>query len=370
MIINLFSPLIIVFSAIFSGSLIGKIKVRGFSLGVSGVLFVSIVTGCVLSFCGNVLDVGYADSLWATSKTVSSFGTCIFVASIGLTSGFSDFRANLKYILKYCGIGVIVPLTGIILTVVIKTVDKTADESTLIGVLCGAMTNTPALAASQELPGVNGSLSTLGYGSAYLYGVFSIVTFVQIIAKRAKRAASPPEQELKRSIDTLPLIALSVAIGTILGKVPLFNSISLGLSGGVLLAGMCVGIAYKKINRKKSFDYKTINTYRNLGLVMFFVGEGLPAGYALRDQFGVKPLIYGIAISTAAILFGFFCARIIFKLDKSTCAGVLAGGMTSTPAVNTLIDSGIDVNLPSFSAAYVCSMITMIVGVRTLGIMC
>ena len=117
---------------------LGKIHVCGISLGVTFVFFAGIIAGHFgLSIDPQMLN--YAES----------FGLVIFVYALGLQVGpgfFSSFRKGGVKLNMLC-MGVV--LIGTVMTVILSKL-TTIPMSDMVGILCGATTNTPALGAAQQ----------------------------------------------------------------------------------------------------------------------------------------------------------------------------------------------------------------------------
>ena len=133
------STLVLYSFVIAAGIFIGKLKIFGVSLGVTFVLFVGILMG----------HLGYVVNS-EILKFVREFGLILFIFSIGLQVGpgfFSSFKEG--------GIRLnMLAMTGIALNVLIVLgiyyFGNINDISALVGVMSGAVTNTPGLAAAQQ----------------------------------------------------------------------------------------------------------------------------------------------------------------------------------------------------------------------------
>ena len=157
-----------------AGLALSRIKIGGVSLGVTWVLFVGIVA----SHFGLVLDA-------TTSHFVKEFGLILFIYSIGLQVGpgfFASFRKG--------GISLNLLATGIVLlgafTAYIIHVITGEDLFAMIGVLYGAVTNTPGLGAAQQTysdlhDGAANSIFAQGYAVAYPLGVVGIILSIVLI---------------------------------------------------------------------------------------------------------------------------------------------------------------------------------------------
>ena len=120
------------------GIMLGKVKVAGVSLGVTGILFV----GIAFSYFGMNIDEHLMHFL-------KEFGLILFVYSIGLQVGpgfFSSFRKGGITLNK---LAVLVVALGVVTTVALYYVTG-LPMTTMVGVMSGAVTNTPGLGAAQQ----------------------------------------------------------------------------------------------------------------------------------------------------------------------------------------------------------------------------
>ena len=150
------------------GLMVGKIKVKGISLGGAGALFVGILLGHLgLRVEGNVLHF------------IQEFGLILFVYTIGMQvgPGFMDSIRRHGPVLNVLSTGIV--LLGVITTLCLYFfTDMHNNVPVLIGMLCGAVTNTPSLGAANSAfaaAGVDTSLTGIGYAVAYPFGVIGII---------------------------------------------------------------------------------------------------------------------------------------------------------------------------------------------------
>lgn len=150
------------------GVMLGKIKIFGVSLGVTFVLFVGILMGH-FGFTGDIHILHF----------IRDFGLILFVFCIGLQVGpsfFSSFKKggmSLNF-LAFC----IVVLNVIVALTIYFVMDEKISLPMMVGILCGAVTNTPGLGAAQEALSqinYNGDPIALGYACAYPLGVIGII---------------------------------------------------------------------------------------------------------------------------------------------------------------------------------------------------
>ena len=129
---------VIVYSLVIaSGIALGKIKILGISFGITWVLFV----GLIISYFGITINK-------ETEHFVKEFGLILFVYALGLQVGPGFFASLKKNALANNTLAVSVVLTGVIITTIFFF--TTGNHIAIMaGVMSGAVTNTPGLAAAQ-----------------------------------------------------------------------------------------------------------------------------------------------------------------------------------------------------------------------------
>ena len=149
------------------GVMLSKIKIAGISIGVTWILFVGILAGHL----GMSVDHN-------TLHFIKEFGLILFVFSIGLQVGPGFFSSFKEGGLKLVGCAAAVVALGAIATYVIHLVTGTP-MTTMVGVMSGAVTNTPGLGAAQQAyadaTGINDETIALGYAVAYPLGVVGVI---------------------------------------------------------------------------------------------------------------------------------------------------------------------------------------------------
>ena len=149
------------------GIMLAKIKVAGVSLGITWILFVGIVFGH--------FDMTLNEHLLHFMK---EFGLILFVYSIGLQLGPGFFSAFKKGGLTLNLLAMLVVFLGVVITIILHFVTGTP-ITTMVGILSGAVTNTPGLGAAQQansdLNGIDAPEIALGYAVAYPLGVVGII---------------------------------------------------------------------------------------------------------------------------------------------------------------------------------------------------
>ena len=149
------------------GIMLAKIKVAGVSLGITWILFVGIVFGH--------FNMTLNEHLLHFMK---EFGLILFVYSIGLQVGPGFFSAFKKGGLSLNLLAMLVVFLGVVITIILHFVTGTP-ITTMVGILSGAVTNTPGLGAAQQansdLNGIDAPEIALGYAVAYPLGVVGII---------------------------------------------------------------------------------------------------------------------------------------------------------------------------------------------------
>ena len=188
------------------GVWLGKIKFGSVSLGVTFVLFAGIVVGHIYNAAG----IADADGGFACPAKVltfiQDFGLILFVYCIGLQVGPGFFQSFKKEGLRLNLITLgIVALNIITMLVLYFLVFDTSDPTSLpmaVGVLCGAVTNTPGLGAAQEAIGTLGiNMGNMniasGYACAYPLGVIGIIGATIAVRYLCRIKLEKEEEEIR-----------------------------------------------------------------------------------------------------------------------------------------------------------------------------
>lgn len=362
---SLLSPISMAFLVIIFGYYLGRIKIFKVSLDLSGVLVVAVFVGWMLSLIAYQSTIVDVIEYEANMKFFSTFGTALFVSSIGLsTGGVLDFRN--RHDMKAIVIGSLMVCSSFVVMRIIAILDSNISDSKLLGILCGALTTTPGLSAACELKNVISEEAVLGYGCAYLFGVTATVILVQIVGS----SLNFTHEEDNKAVDNcehncalsgLIQIGCTVIFGRLLGNVEIMN-FSLGSSGGMLCSGIVIGFIVKRILPTKSLSAKMVTPFRNMGLVLFFVGNGVPAGMQLSGGVDFIMIIYGVLLTIIPMMVGVFFYKVFF--NDGLVATTIAGGMTSTPAIGVIVEKYNNISLSKYALAYFGALITIVILIR------
>ena len=184
------------FVCIFLGFLLGRITIKGISLGSSGVFIISLLYGALFSSHikstisqktkeGSLIDIS-SNGL----KILENIGLIFFIGSVGFISGPTFFKNLKKNFKSYIFVGLFVIAIATFSCVIIFYIGKKSQNNLeefsvmMVGIFSGSLTSTPAFSAAKaSADGDYESAVTVGYGIAYLFGVLGVVLFVQIIPK-------------------------------------------------------------------------------------------------------------------------------------------------------------------------------------------
>ena len=362
------------------GYLIGAIKVKGIELGTAGVLLVALVFG------------HFGCEMPALIRNV---GLALFVTSVGFIAGpkfFRNFKQNAK---SYILLGFIIILTGALSCALLIAVSGVQPEL-MVGLMTGALTSTPGLAAAQGAAGELSAQAAIGYAIAYPFGVVGVVLFVQLMPKLLKADMKKEVENLEAAagvnvrvfegrtfkLDAAGFFSFSVVIvlGYLLGsiEIPLGGGenppvFALGTTGGPLLVGLLFGhlghIGPIDLTLKKS----ALETFRELGLMLFLIGAGTEGGAGFVEtlrQEGAMLFVYGAIMTLLPMIVGYIVAAKMLKLSLLNNLGSITGGMTSTPALGTLISvAGTDDVASAYAATYPIALVSVVLASQFLTVL-
>lgn len=385
------------------GYLLGRITIKGVSLGTAGTFIVALIFGCLFydqlesvlaikDASGEVIGNYTSQAL----KIVENLGLILFVAAVGFIAG-PGFFANMKKNFKsYALLGLVISLLGTLTTAACILIgqnftDLSLRELTamLVGILSGSLTSTPAFAAAKEsvadvvTPEITlerlENLVTVGHGIAYIFGVIGVVLFVQLVPKIVKAnmqkevalisdtAGENTEKKSKLGklieIDSFGIAPLVIAgaLGIVIGNIKIAG-FSLTTTGGTLLVSLLFG-HFARIGKMSIMPPEsTLKVLREFGLVLFLIGAGVAGGAEFLAEFEVIYFVYGVIITIIPMILGFLFSKYVLKLSLLNNLGSLTGGMTSTPALGTLINvAGTENVAASYAATYPLALVTIVI---------
>lgn len=366
------------------GYVLGRITIKGISLGTAGVFIVALVYGCI--FYKELSAEINTDFVTNALKIIDNLGLILFVTAVGFIAGpnfFGNFKKNFK---SYVLLAIIIILSGGLacagcIAVGRNFTDLSTEEFTamLTGILSGALTSTPGFSAAKDAVGSDHlqSIVSVGYAIAYIFGVIGVVLFVQIIPKLMK-ADMAKERELlapsgkkdskeKKMYKLIEMddfgimpFALAAVLGIVIGSFK-FGNFSLSTTGGCLLVSLIFGHFghFGKISVTPKDT--TLKVFRELGLMFFLIGAGVSGGAKFVQYFDALYFVYGMIMTILPMIIGFLFAKYVLKLSLLNNLGSITGGMTSTPALGTLISTAGTENVASaYAATYPVALISVV----------
>ena len=369
------------------GYLLGRITIKGVSLGTAGVFIVALLFGAFFyNPLVEQLKVGGTTYVTNALKIVENLGLILFVTAVGFIAGpnfFGDFKRNFK---SYIVLGLLIIIVGglscaacIIFDNKVYGRDLEEVSAMLVGLLSGSLTSTPAFSAAKATVTSDAleAIVAVGHGIAYLYGVVGVVLFVQLVPKfckanmeeeRAKLSEANPEMPSKLTgkeleLDPFGFCAFSIAaiLGVMIGSVK-FGNFSLTTTGGCLLLSLILGHFAKIGNISITPTEGTLKVFRELGLMLFLIGAGIAGGAEFVKYFEWVYFIYGIIMTMVPMIIGFLFAKYVLKINLLNNLGSICGGMTSTPALGTLISTaGTEKVAGAYASTYPIALIAVVI---------
>lgn len=398
---NVSTLIFVVFVVLMLGYALGRITIKGVSLGDAGVFIVALIAGALfftmgdegLVFAGSAKPYDFEAGL----SIVESLGLVLFVTSVGFIAGpkfFGNFKKNFK---SYVLLGLVIIIAGGLSAAACigageligyggAIEEQDGFVAMIVGLLSGSLTSTPAFSAAKATVAAEyQGLVSVGHGIAYIFGVVGVVLFVQLIPKLTKanmdeeRAKLVIKEEGEKKgfvgklfeIDHMGIAAFCLAaiLGTVIGqiKIPLSGAglngtcFSLTTTGGCLLTSLILG-HFSRIGKVSVMPAQgTLKLFRELGLVFFLAGAGIPGGAEFVKNFDPMYFVYGIVMTIFPMVLGFLFAKYVLKLSLLNNLGSLTGGMTSTPALGTLISTaGTEDVAAAYAATYPVALIAVV----------
>lgn len=265
-----------VFALVISlGIVLGRIKIFGVSLGITWILFVGIVFG----HFGLLID---QDIL----HFMKEFGLVIFIYSIGMQVGPSFFSSFKKGGLTLNLLATSIIVLGAATAYVIHLITN-LPISTMVGILSGAVTNTPGLGAAQQtfqdISGTTDPTMSMGYAVAYPLGVVGVITSLILLRyifkinldKETGELESQNESELTKA----QMFSLEINNPAIFGKTlsatkPLINK-EFVISRIQHAADNKLEVANPETILNKGDKVLVVSNLQNIGTVSALLGKNI-----------------------------------------------------------------------------------------------
>ena len=409
----------------FLGYCLGRISVKGVCLGTAGVFLTALLFGYLFTLPGlaNIPVLSKFAIADASAPAMDQYGfigdigLVLFVTAVGSIAGPNFFRDLKKNAKTYLPMGAIIIIVGAAAAAAFAMIPGIG-SAFASGVLSGALTSTPAFSAAKEIAGDNAAMVSLGQAISYPFGVVGVVLFVQIMPKMlkadmdAERALISSGAKTKKAVDAeaaadacdmpaeeksakkrfdidgfgLAAFGLAVVFGLLLGsvKIPLTSAgyegscFSLGMTGGPLIMALILAHFGHIGPMNMRVNTQVLKIFREFGLVLFLLGAGVEGGVQLveqiqNSQYGMMSVLYGflagVVITIIPMVVGYIFARKICKLPLLNTLGSITGGMTSTPALGTLIAvAQTDDVAGAYASTYPIALVLIVLSCQIIGI--
>lgn len=174
--------------------------------------------------------------------------------------------------------------------------------------------------------------------------------------------------------------SLAILLGVFLGSItiPITSkgyagaTFSLGNTGGPLIVALILGHFGRIGKISLKVPDKTLKVFRELGLMFFLIGAGVDGGYSLitkinAGNFDPMIILYGfiagVLMTSIPMIAGFVVAKFGLKIPLYNNLGSVTGGMTSTPALGSLIaETGTEDVANAYAATYPIALILVVLG--------
>ena len=349
------NTLVIIALIIAVGLTLSKIKMGKVNLGVTWILFAGIAAGQI------GLSVEPCSALF-----IKEFGLILFIYSIGVEVGPNFFAAFKSGGLLLNGLATLIVLFGCATALAVGKLTGT-EPMAMVGVLYGAVTNTPGLGAAQQAYADLGAtmgneLFAQGYAMAYPLGVVGIILSITLLRsmfkidvdkenalyqKNAARNGIDLQRELaarqkqQNHQPNLFFIFFGIALGVVLGVMPIHVPgmsvpVKIGLAGGPLIISILLTYFGPRVHINTHVTESANLMLRQVGISLFMAAVGLGAGKGFIQTVldgGYMWVPYGVVITMVPCLIVGAIARWICKLSYFTIAGLISGATTDPPAL-------------------------------------
>lgn len=349
------NTLVVIAVIIAVGLTLSKIKMGRVNLGVTWILFAGIAAGQA------GLSIEPCSALF-----IKEFGLILFIYSIGIEVGPKFFAAFKSGGVLLNSLAAMLILLGCLTALCIGVLSGT-DPAAMVGVLYGAVTNTPGLGAAQQAfadltGGSSNPLFAQGYAMAYPLGVVGIILSITLLRSMFRinldhenelyqRNASRNGIELQRELaakqkptnhqPNLFFIFFGIALGVVLGMLPIHVPgmavpVKIGLAGGPLIVSILLTYFGPRLHINTHTTESANLMIRQIGISLFMAAVGLGAGKGFLQTVvngGYMWVLYGVIVTMIPCLLVGIVARWFCHLSYFTIAGLISGATTDPPAL-------------------------------------
>ena len=261
------------------GFILGKVNFRGISLDVSAVIFIALLFG----HFGVVIP-----------KELGNFGLVLFIFTIGIQSGpgfFGSFKSKGKVLIL---ITLLIVGSACLTGLVFKyTLGIPTDE--IVGLIAGALTSTPGLAAA--IDATESSSSSISYGIAYPFGVIGVILFVKLLPKLLRVDLKAEERRLesnqKEKYPSLQTATFRITNTGIFGKS--LTQLQIRTMTGAVISrirhGETTGLPSPDTLLHKDDLVKAVGNAASLEQLGLLLGERVPGDLPLEQSYELRLLL-------------------------------------------------------------------------------
>lgn len=181
----LYKDYFVLFLIIALGIALGKISIKGIKFDLSAVIFVALFFGWLFNYYHIAVTI---------PPIIQKTGLVLFIYTIGMQAGPSFFSSFKEQGLRFMAVAAIIVVVGGIMAWGISFFWG-IDLKLMTGLLTGALTSTPGLAAAIEAS--KSPMASIGYGIAYPFGVLGVILFVKLSPKIFSKDIKEAETEFK-----------------------------------------------------------------------------------------------------------------------------------------------------------------------------
>lgn len=285
---------------IFSGVLLGKLKIGGISLGITWILFM----GIILSHFGMRMDPHALHFL-------KEFGLILFIYSVGLQVGPGFFSSFKKGGMTLNMLAVAIVFLGVLITYILHIVTG-LPVTTMVGILSGAVTNTPGLGAAQQayfdMTGMETPVIALGYAVAYPLGVIGIILAILSIRyifkisfeKETESAQNQAEEKAARATHVSLLVKNPSLFGKEIAEVASLVEKKFVISR-ILRANKEIEVATPRSRLVEGDKLFVIAATQDMNAVIAFIGERIDMHRAEWEKIDAKLISRRIMVTRSSL---------------------------------------------------------------------
>lgn len=292
--------ILLIAMVIFIGILMGKIKIAGISLGITWILFV----GIIFSHFNMKMDAHALHFL-------KEFGLILFVYSVGLQVGPGFFSSFKKGGMTLNMLAVLIIFLGVLTTFIIYKITG-LPITTMVGILSGAVTNTPGLGAAQQaffdVTGKEGTDIAMGYAVAYPLGVIGIILAIILLRyifrisfnKENEMIQTAREEKAARATHVSIQVKNPALFGKEVSEIASLIDKKFVISR-VLHEDTGIEIAYSRTHLEKGDKLFVIAAKQDIEAIVAFIGERLDMHRSDWEQMDANLVSRRIVITRSVI---------------------------------------------------------------------